>query len=104
LFRNGIEAMAGVKLRVLSVSTRVSDQRFVEVTVSDTGPGFSPEVLERLFQPFVTTKDDGLGIGLTICRSIVEAHGGHISAVRNQPVGAGFRFQIPIIGEQKDVS
>jgi two-component system sensor kinase FixL len=66
----------------------------VEVQVYDTGAGLAPEVLERLFQPFMTTKAEGMGVGLSICRTIIEAHGGEISA-RNRPEGgAVFRFTL----------
>jgi len=63
--------------------------------VSDTGPGLSDEVAARLFQPFVTTKEKGMGIGLTICQSIIEAHGGRIWATPNQGSGVEFRFSLP---------
>jgi two-component system sensor kinase FixL len=64
------------------------------VRISDTGPGLAPEVLERLFQPFVTTKAEGMGVGLSICRTIIEAHGGEISAFNRPEGGAVFRFTL----------
>jgi signal transduction histidine kinase len=65
------------------------------VAVRDTGHGLRPERLPRLFEPFYTTKPDGLGMGLSICRSIVEAHGGRLWATRCEPRGALFQFTIP---------
>jgi signal transduction histidine kinase len=67
----------------------------VRVGVRDTGPGLSPEKLERLFEPFYTTKPNGMGMGLSICRSIVEAHGGRLWATRHASQGAVFQFTIP---------
>ena len=96
LIRNGIEAMLHVDRRELSIATARSDTDFVQVTVTDTGPGLPPEVLARLFQPFITTKEKGMGIGLTICQSIVEAHGGRIWPIDEQRVGAGFSFLLPL--------
>ena len=65
------------------------------VTVCDTGPGIAPENLERVFESFFTTKSSGVGIGLSICRSIVEAHGGSLRASANEPRGARFQFTLP---------
>ena len=61
----------------------------------DTGPGLRPESLPRLFEPFYTTKPDGMGMGLSICRSIIEAHGGRLWAISCEPRGALFQFTIP---------
>jgi len=66
----------------------------IEVSVADTGPGLAPNVRASLFQPFVTTKSTGMGIGLSICRSIVEAHGGRLWADDNPDGGARFRFTL----------
>jgi two-component system sensor kinase FixL len=94
LMRNAVEAMNESPVRELSVATRSVEGGWVEVEIADTGPGLAPEVLERLFQPFVTTKEAGMGVGLSICRTIIEAHGGEISA-RNRPEGgAAFRFTL----------
>jgi signal transduction histidine kinase len=65
------------------------------VVVRDTGRGLRPESLSRLFEPFYTTKPDGMGMGLSICRSIIEAHGGRLWAARCKPRGALFQFTIP---------
>jgi signal transduction histidine kinase len=67
----------------------------VRVEVRDTGPGLSPESLPRLFEPFYTTKSEGMGMGLSICRSIIEAHGGRLYAIPCEPQGALFQFTIP---------
>ena len=67
----------------------------VEVAIKDTGPGLAPEVQGRLFQPFVTTKPTGMGVGLSICRTLVEAHDGTIEARRDQAGGTTFRFTLP---------
>lgn len=96
LIRNGVEAMAGQERRELTLSTRLDDEGFAEVCVSDTGVGLPATVTERLFHPFVTTKEKRVGIGLAICKAIVESHGGTIWAIEQQPQGAGFVFRLPI--------
>jgi two-component system, LuxR family, sensor kinase FixL len=68
----------------------------LSVEVQDTGPGLDPKQLDRLFQSFYTTKPDGIGMGLAISRSIAEAHGGRLSAARNEPHGAIFRLTLPV--------
>jgi two-component system sensor kinase FixL len=73
----------------------------VELSVADTGPGLAPEVAAQLFQPFVTTKKHGMGVGLSICRTIVEAHGGKIWADSNQGVGTTFRFTLRSVGREE---
>jgi two-component system sensor kinase FixL len=94
LLRNAIDAMANSATRELTVSTKVHNAS-VEVVVTDTGSGIPASVMDRLFQPFVTTKTGGMGIGLAISRSIIEAHGGDI-AVEPQPTGGTvFRFSLP---------
>jgi signal transduction histidine kinase len=96
LITNAIEAMAMVRgrLRELTVVT-AHDAGHVVVEVRDTGPGFDPESFGELFNSFYTTKPEGMGMGLAICRSIIEAHGGKIVAVPNEPHGAVFRFALP---------
>ncbi len=95
LVRNAVEAMQNVPRRELTVRTLLAGDGGVEVSVSDTGPGLPPEVASRLFHPFVTTKEKGMGIGLSICRSIIEAHGGRIWANPNESGGATFQFFLP---------
>ncbi len=95
LIRNAVEAMAHCERRELMVSAVFGAAGVVEIAVADTGPGIAPEIAERLFQPFVTTKAHGMGVGLSICRSIVEAHGGTLQAEANPEGGTIFRFSLP---------
>jgi PAS domain S-box-containing protein len=96
LIINAIEAMrdVGEAERELLVSTR-NEPDGVSVEVRDSGPGFAPAAIERVFDAFYTTKPSGLGLGLSICRSIIEAHGGRLRASPNVPRGAVFRFTAP---------
>lgn len=97
LIRNAIDALAKADgERTIVLQTRRADPGEVEVTVADTGPGLAPEVKSRLFQPFVTTKPEGMGIGLSICRTIVDGHGGRIWASDHQGGGAAFHFTLPV--------
>ena len=95
LIRNAIDAMVDAPRRQLEIRVRGDDLRTIRISVADTGPGLDPEVRERLFQPFVTTKVTGMGVGLSICRTIVEAHGGRIWAEDNKGGGAVFSFTLP---------
>jgi len=95
LVRNSVDAMQASETRRLSVETHTNDDGEIEVAVADTGPGLSPDVAEKLFHPFVTSKAEGMGIGLSICRSIVESHNGRIWAETNLPAGVTFRFTLP---------
>jgi two-component system sensor kinase FixL len=97
LVRNALEAMADSEPRRLWIATRASEPGMVEVCVSDTGPGLSREVQERLFQPFVTSKAEGMGVGLSISRTIVESHGGRIWVEPTPGGGATFRFSLRTI-------
>jgi two-component system sensor kinase FixL len=94
LLRNAAEALQDSEDRRLQVETALSDGMVV-IRVIDTGPGIAPEIAERLFQPFATTKSTGLGLGLSICRDIVEAHGGRLWAEANNPRGAIFNVALP---------
>jgi two-component system, LuxR family, sensor kinase FixL len=95
LFRNALEAMAQTPRRELAASNARAADDMVEVTVSDTGSGFDDDVKSNLFQTFFTTKEAGMGVGLSISRSIVEAHGGRMWAEVNESGGATFRFTLP---------
>ena len=94
LMRNAIEAMAESQDKVLVVGSRPAPGDMVEIFVADNGPGLSEKVSEHLFQPFITTKAEGMGVGLSICRTIVEAHGGRIWAEPNPAGGMVFRFTL----------
>ncbi|MEM5383352.1 AAA family ATPase [Paraburkholderia phymatum] len=95
---NAIDAMSAVDdgPRELTISAATNEPGDVLVTVRDSGTGVAPENIERLFEPFYTTKATGLGIGLSICRSIIEAHGGRLWASANVPRGASFQFTVPV--------
>jgi C4-dicarboxylate-specific signal transduction histidine kinase len=97
LILNAIEAMIGVddEVRELAVSTESSPSEGLLVAVADSGPGVASEDRERIFESFYTTKASGVGIGLSICRSIIDAHGGRLWADTHQPRGAVFRFTLP---------
>jgi len=97
LIVNAIQSMRDVEdgNRELHISTQSIEPEGVCVAVRDTGPGLSPESLPRLFEPFYTTKPDGMGMGLSICRSIIEAHGGRLWATGCEPRGALFQFTVP---------
>jgi two-component system sensor kinase FixL len=94
LFRNAIEAMQDQPTRDLLLSSRLVQGGMVEISVADTGPGLSDEVRTKLFQPFITTKPNGMGVGLSVCRAIVESHGGRLWADDNPSRGTIFRFTV----------
>lgn len=96
LIRNALDAMAGQQPATLGVETKRLNNQTVEVVIADTGPGLASEVASQLFNPFVSTKRDGMGLGLSICRSIVEAHAGPLRYEPNPSGGATFRFTLPI--------
>jgi two-component system sensor kinase FixL len=96
LMRNAMEAMRGGKRRELTVRTRRNGGCHVVIEVADTGPGITDDVAVRLFEPFVSSKPNGMGIGLSISRRIVEAHGGSLTASRNAEGGATFRIELPM--------
>ena len=98
LVMNGIQAMAAVsdRRRELAISISPAGPEYVQVTIEDTGPGLDPAIVQRIFDPFFTTKPDGLGLGLSISRSIIEAHGGQLWASLRAPHGTAFHFTIPV--------
>ena len=95
LIRNAIEAMVGGPTRSLAISSAAGPSGFVTVSIQDSGSGISEEVAAQLFQPFVTSKASGMGIGLSICRTIIEAHGGRIWFENGPDRGTIFRFTLP---------
>ena len=96
LILNAIEAMGDNETRDLLIETREKNGRNILVSVSDSGPGVDPATADRLFEPFYTTKQGGMGIGLSICRSIIEAHEGKIWAGQNTARGSTFQFTLPV--------
>jgi C4-dicarboxylate-specific signal transduction histidine kinase len=97
LMRNALEAMAGMDRRKLWVTTTLRRPDLVEFAVADSGPGIGADMAERIFEPFVTTKRDGMGIGLSICRSIIETHGSRLQFKPNPDGGTIFRFTLPAV-------
>jgi C4-dicarboxylate-specific signal transduction histidine kinase len=100
---NAVDAMRTVQPRVLTVRSRHHDGT-IEVSVADTGTGIDPADRERIFQSLFTTKANGIGMGLAICRSIVEAHGGRLSAAPGGEHGSVFRFELPAIRSRREAS
>jgi two-component system sensor kinase FixL len=94
LIRNAVEAMETSSRRELTIAV-ARQHEFARFAVTDTGTGISPEIAQHLFQPFVTSKANGMGVGLSICRTIIEAHGGQISAGANEGGGTVFEFTLP---------
>jgi signal transduction histidine kinase len=92
-----IDAMRIVKdrTRLLKLESKALASNRLEVTIKDSGPGIEPENIDRIFEPFFTTKSNRMGLGLAICRSIVEAHGGTLTASAGMPRGAIFRVVLP---------
>jgi len=97
LVMNGIEAMSSVeeKSRELAITTRNTDSNQVQVTVQDSGIGLDPDTMPKIFEPFYTTKTHGMGMGLSISRSILQAHGGQLWAAANEGPGTSFHFTLP---------
>jgi two-component system sensor kinase FixL len=94
LIRNAIEAMLDSPVRSLTISTE-SGPEFLTVCIEDTGSGISETLAPQLFQPFITSKRGGMGIGLSICRTIIESHGGRIRFEPGEEGGTVFRFTLP---------
>jgi len=101
LIRNALEAMADSDRRELTMRSALLEGDIVEIRVADTGPGIAPEIADRLFQPFFTTKIHGMGVGLSICRTIVEAHEGRISVEPNPAGGTVFCFTVRAMTKQE---
>lgn len=100
LMRNAIEAMEESARRQLLVSTRQIEDGMVEISVADTGPGIAPEISAQLFQPFVTTKPQGMGVGLSISRTIIEAHDGRLWVDPNEGGGSVFRLTLKALNKE----
>jgi two-component system sensor kinase FixL len=101
LMRNAVEAMEDSDRRELMVSATIADHDMVCISVSDTGTGLAPEMTSQLFQPFVTTKQHGMGVGLSISRTIIESHGGQIWAEPNPEGGTVFHFTLRAVREEE---
>jgi two-component system sensor kinase FixL len=101
LMRNAIEAMEDSPIRELVIATAPAPGGVIEISVADTGAGIAPEVSAQLFQPFVTTKRTGMGVGLSISRTIIEAHGGSIAARPNAGGGTVFSFTLPAVTKEE---
>jgi C4-dicarboxylate-specific signal transduction histidine kinase len=97
LILNAVEAMSSIEdgARELSIRTEQSQTGGILVAVHDSGPGVDPLNLERVFEPFYTTKTSGIGMGLSICQAIIHGHGGRLSTRANEPRGAVFQFTLP---------
>jgi signal transduction histidine kinase len=97
LLLNGCEAMSSTPPaeRMLTISTALNEDGFLLISIADRGSGVEPDAADRLFEPFFTTKPQGLGLGLSICRSIIDAHGGRLWADNNADHGATFTFALP---------
>jgi len=93
---NGIEAMHSVRHRVLKVQTDQTDAGMVRVSIEDTGTGIDPSNLDRIFKPLFTTKGTGMGMGLSICQSIIQSHGGRIWVSQAINQGSIFQFELPV--------
>jgi two-component system sensor kinase FixL len=101
LIRNAIEAMQETVKRDLLISTTADDDGMLTISVADTGPGIAPEIVSQLFQPFITTKRHGMGVGLSISRTIVEAHGGRIWAEPNPGGGTVFHLTLRAVTQEE---
>ena len=102
LIRNAVEAMEDSAVRRLLVASTVEEGGMIRITVADSGPGIAQNVAGQLFQAFVSTKSSGMGLGLSICRTIVEAHGGRIRAGESAEGGAEFQFTLPMAEDEEE--
>ena len=100
LIRNAVEAMHDSPRRELAIKALLSEDGVVEISVADSGPGLPQRVREKLFQPFITTKPSGMGVGLSICRGIIEAHGGRMWLSDASAAGADFHFTLPVLTDR----
>lgn len=102
LIRNAIQSMATCACKELTIATAPDRAGWVLVTVADTGIGLDADIRDRLFEAFATTKEDGMGLGLSICRTIVEAHGGRIWAEAGKDGGTAFHFCVRLAGHDTE--
>jgi len=100
LIRNAMEAMEEAPRRELTIASQAPEDGMVAIEVADSGAGIAPEIAEQLFQPFITTKRYGMGVGLSISRSIIESHGGRIVVESNAGGGTIFRFTVPAVTKE----
>jgi two-component system sensor kinase FixL len=101
LIRNAIDAMETTSTRELVVATSPASDNMIEISVADTGGGIAPEIADQLFQPFITTKSHGMGVGLSISRTIIESHGGSITQRPNPGGGTIFTFTLPVVNKEE---
>jgi two-component system, LuxR family, sensor kinase FixL len=102
LIRNSIDALAGMQRRELTIATLASEGDLIVTTVTDTGSGLSDEVRENLFKPFTTTKSDGMGVGLSICKSIIDEHDGRLWTTSGADGETTFHFSLPTAGDTRN--
>jgi signal transduction histidine kinase len=104
LIMNGIEAMSTVvnRPRVLEISSEPVEEDHLLVAVHDTGPGLDPQIIGRIFDPFFTTKSNGMGMGLSVCRTIIEAHRGRFWTSPREPHGSSFQFTVPSVAPRSN--
>ena len=98
LVMNAIESMDSAEPRVLSIKSEITEHNGVRVSIADTGSGIDPANLNRVFKPMFTTKARGMGMGLSICKSIIESHNGRIWVTAGSPRGSIFQFELPASG------